>query len=139
MAAYRLWPGRVGFDLWAFLNRGVIGMTALGQLWYSLHPGSLNLVQAVIERYVHTFLWDPIIISVLLAPAALLFLGIGILLALVFRKRKRPARPVAPQPPQALVRAVCARRRRMKLPPAMPAPSSRDTPTARGPGGSCLP
>ena len=43
----------------------------------------------MIERYVHTFLWDPIIISVLLAPAALLFLGIGILLALVFRKRKR--------------------------------------------------
>ena len=81
--------GVFAYDLWAFLNRGVISMTALGQLWYSLHPGSLNLVQAVIERYVHTFLWDPIIISVLLAPAALLFLGIGILLALVFRKRKR--------------------------------------------------
>jgi hypothetical protein len=81
--------GVFAYDLWAFLNRGVIGMTALGQLWYSLHPGSLNLVQAVIERYVHTLLWDPIIIGVLLAPAALLFLGIGLVLALVFRKRKR--------------------------------------------------
>jgi hypothetical protein len=84
--------GVFAYDVWVFLNRGVVGLTALGQLWYSLHPGSLNLVQAVIERYVAQFLWDPVIITVLLAPASLVFLVIGILFALAFRRRKRRRR-----------------------------------------------
>jgi hypothetical protein len=46
----------------------------------------------VVERYIHPFLWDPIIINVLLAPAAVLFLAIGILFALVFRRRARRRR-----------------------------------------------
>jgi hypothetical protein len=46
----------------------------------------------VVERYIHPFLWDPIIINVLLAPAAVLFLVIGVLLSLRFRRRKRRRR-----------------------------------------------
>jgi hypothetical protein len=84
--------GVFAYDVWVFLNSGAVNLTALGQLWYSLHPGSLNLVQAVIERYVHPFLWDPIIISVLLTPASLVFVVIGIVLALLFRRRKRRRR-----------------------------------------------
>ncbi len=84
--------GVFAWDVWVFLNRGLVQMTALGQLWYWAHPGSLNLVQAVIERYVHPFLWDPVIISVLLTPAAIVFLVIGVLLAFAFRRRKRRRR-----------------------------------------------
>jgi hypothetical protein len=84
--------GVFAYDVWVFLDSGAVKLTALGQLWYSLHPGSLNLVQAVIERYVHPFLWDPVIISVLLAPASAIFVAIGIVLALAFRKRKRRRR-----------------------------------------------
>ena len=84
--------GVFGYDLWVFLDSGAVRLTALGQLWYWLHPASLNLVQAVVERYIHPFLWDPIIINVLLAPAALVFLIIGILFALIFRRRKRRRR-----------------------------------------------
>ena len=80
--------GVFAYDVWVFLNSGAVRLTALGQLWYWVHPGSLNLVQAVVERYIHPFLWDPIIINVLLAPAAVLFLAIGILFALVFRRKK---------------------------------------------------
>ena len=54
---------------------------ALGQLWYNLSPSSLNLVQAVVQRYIHPFLWDPIIVTVLLwwAFAVLMVLGLLIL------------------------------------------------------------
>src|SRR5437868_857681 len=31
---------------------------ALGQLWYELNRSSLNLVQAVTQRYIHPYLWD---------------------------------------------------------------------------------
>jgi hypothetical protein len=84
--------GVFAYDVWVFLNSGAVRLTALGQLWYWIHPGSLNLVQAVVERYIHPFLWDPVIINVLLAPAAVLFLAIGILFALVFRRRARRRR-----------------------------------------------
>jgi hypothetical protein len=84
--------GVFAYDVWVFLDSGAVRLTALGQLWYWLHPGSLNLSQAVIERYVHPFLWDPVIINVLLAPAALVFLAIGIAFGLIFRRRKRRRR-----------------------------------------------
>jgi hypothetical protein len=61
----------------------------MGKLWYQLSPGSLNLMQAVIERHVWKTLWDPIILTVLLQPVWLV-LGIpGLLLALLARSRKR--------------------------------------------------
>jgi hypothetical protein len=81
--------GVLAYDVWVFLNKGAVTLTALGQLWFSINPGSLNLVQAVVERYVHPFLWDPIIFSVLRAPASLVFLAIGIVFVLIFRKRRR--------------------------------------------------
>ena len=81
-----------GRDIYLFLETGARSMTALGQLWYSLHPGSLNLVQAVIERYVHPFLWDPIIFSILRLPAWLVFLAPGLVLLFVFRRRTRRRR-----------------------------------------------
>lgn len=84
--------GVFAYDVWVFLNSGAVRLTALGQLWYWIHPGSLNLMQAVIERYVHPFLWDPIIINVLLAPAGVLLLAIGIVLALIFRRRGKRRR-----------------------------------------------
>jgi len=54
---------------------------ALGQLWFDLHRSSLNLVQAVVQRYIHPFLWDPIIVTILLcwAFAVLMVLGVAIL------------------------------------------------------------
>ena len=56
------------------------GMASLGQLWFSLSPETLNLSQAVIQRYVSPELWDPGIIWLLGQPATV---GFG-LIALVF-------------------------------------------------------
>ena len=60
---------------------------ALGQLWYELNRSSLNLVQAVVQRYIHPFLWDPIIVSILLSWAFAVLMMLGVLLLVVFRKR----------------------------------------------------
>ena len=62
---------------------------ALGQLWYDLNRSSLNLVQAVVQRYIHPFLWDPIILNILLCWAFALLMVLGVLLLALFRRRVR--------------------------------------------------
>ena len=69
---------------------------ALGQLWYQLNRSSLNLVQAVVQRYIHPFLWDPIIVSILLSWAFVVLMVLGALLLIVFRRRNAGAPDPAP-------------------------------------------
>lgn len=59
---------------------GTFEPLALGQLWYDLDPGSLNLAQAVVQRYLLPELWDPGIITLLQWPswAVLGIPGIGL-------------------------------------------------------------
>lgn len=42
--------------------------TALGAIWYDWHAPSLNLVQAIIERYVLPQLWSYVLLPLLLWP-----------------------------------------------------------------------
>ena len=63
----------------------------LGALWYSLNPASLNLVQAVIERYIWEPLWDPVLLTVLQWPAAPAFGLLGVVL-MVLSFLRLPAR-----------------------------------------------
>ena len=51
-----------------------------GEVWFALSADSLNLMQAVTQRYVSPELWDPTIIAVLKLPA---IVPLG-LLAVVF-------------------------------------------------------
>ena len=62
---------------------------ALGQLWFDLDRSSLNLVQAVVQRYIHPFLWDPIIVSILLSWAFAVLMLLAALLLVLFRRRAR--------------------------------------------------
>jgi hypothetical protein len=62
---------------------------ALGQLWYQLNRSSLNLVQAVVQRYIHPFLWDPIIVSILLCWAFAVLMVLGLLILVIFGRRSR--------------------------------------------------
>ncbi|MGQ0662671.1 MAG: hypothetical protein ACT4P2_03600 [Pseudomonadota bacterium] len=82
----------LGYDLVGFLASGKFAFAPLGQLWFSVSPGSLNLVQAVIERYIHPVLWDPIVFTVLLWPAWLVLVAPGVALALLFRRQSRRKR-----------------------------------------------
>ena len=62
---------------------------ALGQLWYQLNRSSLNIVQAVVQRYIHPFLWDPIILNILLCWAFAVLMLLAALLLVLFRRRAR--------------------------------------------------
>ena len=55
----------------------------LGKLWYEIDAGSLNLVQAVIERYIHPFLWQNVVSVILQWSATITFGAIGIVLLLI--------------------------------------------------------
>ncbi len=72
----------------------------LGQLWYTLDAGSLNLVQAVIERYIWGPRWYPVLAGFLQWPAAPVFggLGIVILVAPALRLPKRKPKDRRPKP-----------------------------------------
>ena len=80
--------GTKQFQLWAESGRFV--PLALGQAWFNIDPPSLNLLQAVIERYVWPPLWDPVILTVLRWPAwAVLGLPALILLIVPIGGRRR--------------------------------------------------
>jgi hypothetical protein len=74
-------------DLLVWIDTKNWAPIALGKLWYDLSRSSLNLVQAVVQRYIHPFLWDPIIVSILLSWAFAVLMVLGALLLVVFRGR----------------------------------------------------
>ena len=76
-------------DVFGWADAGSYHAIATGELWFTLHNGSLNLMQAVIQRYIAPSLWDPVIVTVLLWPAWLVFGVPGAVLAAVFHRRSR--------------------------------------------------
>jgi hypothetical protein len=71
---------------------------AVGQLWFDLNRSSLNLVQAVVQRYIHPFLWDPIIVTVLLWWAFAVLVVLGVLILALFGRRTRTPTAVSRRP-----------------------------------------
>ncbi|GAA6156256.1 hypothetical protein [Pyruvatibacter sp. HU-CL02332] len=57
------------------------GMASLGEVWFAIHSGSLNLSQAITQRYLSPEIWDPYAIWVLGQPATVFF---GLLALLCF-------------------------------------------------------
>ncbi|MBS1269415.1 MAG: hypothetical protein MAG794_00366 [Gammaproteobacteria bacterium] len=50
----------------------------LGTLWYGYAAESLNLTQALIQRYVHPAIWTHVLLPVLLMPAVSVFTTVSI-------------------------------------------------------------
>ncbi len=75
------------------LDAGAYDKLAFGELWAKIDIASLNLVQAVIQRYVWPWLWDGVILNLLLLPAWAVLSVPGIIMVLAFRVRD-PARRV---------------------------------------------
>src|SRR5438552_2061424 len=70
----------------------------LGQLWYDLNRSSLNLVQAVVQRYLHPYLWDPIIVTVLLWWAFAVLMVLGALILALSGRRTQTRAPLSRRP-----------------------------------------
>ncbi len=70
----------LAWELYILVDTGHFKLSSWGELWFRLHAPSLNLYQAVVERYVSTSLWDMVLAPLLLLPAVLVFLIPGVLL-----------------------------------------------------------
>ena len=84
----------VVLGLWIWLAGHDVTRSA-GEIWYELAPGSLNLTQAVIQRYLHPEIWEQGIVPLLVRPfwESEVFLFIGLLVVgsgLVFFAHRRP-------------------------------------------------
>jgi hypothetical protein len=84
----------LGADALVALESGQFGPRPAGQLWFQLDAGSLNLVQAVVQRYLHPSIWDPGITAILLLPAFVVLAVPGVLLALLCRPRPDRRKPL---------------------------------------------
>ena len=78
---------------WAMAPAGGAGVfqRPLGELWFKLDAASLNLVQALIERYLWPPLWDSGVAPLLQVPAVLAFAApaaLLLLLCLLLRLRR---------------------------------------------------
>ena len=80
-------------DLLVWIDTKHWAPIALGQLWYDLNRSSLNLIQAVVQRYIHPFLWDPIIVTILLCWGFAVLMVLGMLILAVSRTRARRRSP----------------------------------------------
>jgi hypothetical protein len=84
--------GFLAVDAVSWLHTGGIVPTPLGRIWFSIDRFSLNLMQAVIERYVAAALWQSVIGPALLYPGWAVFPALGaavLALARLFRRRSR--------------------------------------------------
>jgi len=82
----------LGRDLILLATEGRFDPMALGFLWHELHSSSLQLAEAAISRYLHPFLWHPVISTVLLWPAFAVFAVLGGVLVFLGRPRERDGR-----------------------------------------------
>lgn len=76
-----------GYEVMAALNAGGWRPIALGELWFKIHPASLNGAQAGIQRYIAPWLWEPGITTILRAPGWVVFGVPAVLLLWLCRQR----------------------------------------------------
>jgi hypothetical protein len=67
-------------DLLSWYDTGVFHAIALGELWFDIHPTSLELAQPAIQRHLAPWLWDPVIVAILRWWAAPVLAVPGVLL-----------------------------------------------------------
>jgi len=77
-------------DLTRSIANSTFTMTALGQEWRDFHIPSLNGFQVAIQRHLNVpWIWDFVIVPVLLAPSWLVFSVIALIFLWVGRRKER--------------------------------------------------
>lgn len=73
------------------LGEGGFRLTALGEWWFWIHSGSLQVLQPAIERHVSVALWDLMVQPLLESPMAVVLLVLAAALFGISRlfRRKR--------------------------------------------------
>jgi hypothetical protein len=81
-----------GWEVLSPDEKAGVQLRPAGELWYRLDAASLNLVQAVIERYIWPPLWDPVLSSLLHLPAIVIPAVPGLVLVVLCHARTRRKR-----------------------------------------------
>ena len=55
----------------------------LGDFWFGLHRGSLQILQPMIERHIAIWLWDPVFLFLLQLPLATIFLILSLIMLIL--------------------------------------------------------
>ena len=91
-----------GYAIWHDLTNTYTASVSLGKLWYSNNPGSLQVAEAVVSRYIDPcslvraldcspFLWHPFVSTVLSWPAALVLIGLCVIFYWLSLSLERPS------------------------------------------------
>ncbi len=72
------------------IANGTVMFTPLGELAYRFLGERYLLLQPAIERHVHPFLWDPIVLNLTLFPGSVVAFLLGVILLWLGQKRAEP-------------------------------------------------
>ncbi|MDF1734157.1 MAG: hypothetical protein P1U37_02655 [Minwuia sp.] len=81
----------LGAEILMSVQAGEWVALAVGDIWAEIDRESIGLVQVGLERYVHPYLFDPILLTILLWPAWLVA-GVPALVILLLARRRRQRR-----------------------------------------------
>lgn len=84
------------FDATRSLASTSLDLTPLGATWYQVHSSSLNLMQALVQRYLLPEIWDPGIQTVLQWPSSIVIGVLGFVLMFFARKKRNLTENRAP-------------------------------------------
>ena len=76
-------------DLVKWLLTGSFVLIDVGSFWSAVHGTSLKLAEPAIARYVHPFLWHPVMSTILLWPVSIVVGLPGVILIFLARGRMR--------------------------------------------------
>ncbi|WP_416897208.1 MAG: hypothetical protein ACMVY4_17205 [Minwuia sp.] len=80
----------LGAEIYASLEAGSWTPISLGKRWFELFGAeSILAIQNGLQRYVHPFLWDPLVQSVFEAPAWLPLVVLGLIIVVLARRRRQ--------------------------------------------------
>ena len=71
------------WDVVCWLLFGSFSIPDIGSLWYMFHSESLLLLEPAVSRYAHPYLWDPMILEILIAPTGLVLFLFGNLMIII--------------------------------------------------------
>ena len=77
-----------GWDAMSMIDRGQFDLIKLGEFWFKFSPGTLNGLQAGVERYISPLLWDWVLAPLLHWPLLVVVLTPGVLLVVLCRWRR---------------------------------------------------
>lgn len=81
----------LGAEILMSVEAGEWVALAVGDVWAEIDRNSISLVQAGLERHVHPYLFDPILLTILLWRAWLVA-GVPALVILLLARRRRQRR-----------------------------------------------